>query len=250
MLNRMPYLNHSVTKRFSLRCRTQIVFRDRYFLESFYIQACCKLKIKNMHKIFYLLFLLFSLNLQAQDARHILFFGDSITAGYGIDIQEAFPALIQDRIDSLGLNYEVINGGLSGETSAGGLRRIDWVLQRPVDIMVLELGGNDGLRGIDLRSTRENLQQIINKARAKNPDMEIILVGMQVPPNLGIEYTRQFSDLYPELAKENDLPLVPLSIDEVSKDPEMMQADGIHPTEKGHRLVAELVWEKLYPIIR
>lgn len=202
-----------------------------------------------MYKIFYLLILLFGVNLQAQDTKNILFFGDSITAGYGIDIQKAFPALIQNRIDSLGLNYNVINGGLSGETSAGGLRRIDWVLQRPVDIMVLELGGNDGLRGINLNSTKANLQQIINKAKAKNPEMEIILVGMQVPPNLGIEYTRQFSGLYHELAEENDLPLVPMDIDEVSKDPEMMQTDGIHPTEKGHRMLAELVWRKLYPII-
>lgn len=126
----------------------------------------------------------------AQEKKTILIFGDSITAGYGLEKDQAFPAILQEKIDSVGLNYEVINGGLSGETSAGGARRINWVLQRKVDLMILELGGNDGLRGIDLTSTKQNLQTIIDRALEKNPDMEIIIAGMQVPPNLGIEYTR------------------------------------------------------------
>ncbi|HBZ37937.1 MAG TPA: arylesterase, partial [Balneola sp.] len=162
----------------------------------------------------------------------------------------AFPAIIQHKIDSLGLNYEVINGGLSGETSAGGLRRINWVLQRDIDIMILELGGNDGLRGIDLSSTKGNLQQIIDRAKAKNPEMEIIIAGMQVPPNLGTDYTKKFQELYPELAEENNIPLIPLILDEVGGRDEFMQPDQIHPNAEGHKVVAETIWEILYPILK
>ena len=189
-------------------------------------------------------------SVKAQEKKTILFFGDSIVAGYGIEPQQAFPALIQDKIDSLGLNYEVINGGLSGETSAGGLRRIDWVLQRNIDVMILELGGNDGLRGIDLSSTKENLQQIIDKALAKNPDMEIIIAGMQVPPNLGTDYAKEFQEMYPELAEKNDLKLIPLILDKVGGRDEYMQPDQIHPNVKGHKVVAETVWDVLYPILK
>ncbi|MEX0724142.1 MAG: arylesterase [Gracilimonas sp.] len=199
-----------------------------------------------------LLLLFFTIgSLQAQDSetKTILFFGDSITAGLGVDKSQAFPALIQNRIDSLGLNYEVINGGSSGETSAGGLRRIDWTLQRHIDIMILELGGNDGLRGIDLNSTKENLQQIIDKVQAKNPNVDIILAGMQVPPNLGQVYTRQFEDIYPDLAEENNLPLIPLIMDKIGGDEELMQSDGLHPTPEGHKVIAETVWERLKLII-
>lgn len=204
-----------------------------------------------MKIIIVILSMFFTCSLQAQDSdtKTILFFGDSITAGLGVDKSQAFPALIQDRIDSLGLNYEVINGGLSGETSAGGLRRIDWTLQRDIDIMILELGGNDGLRGIDLNSTKENLQQIINKVKAKNPDAEIILAGMQVPPNLGQDYTKQFETIYPELAEENDLPLIPMIMDKIGGNEELMQSDGLHPTPEGHKVIAETVWEVLRPFL-
>ncbi len=190
-----------------------------------------------------------SLQAQSDPPKTILIFGDSITAGLGVDQEQAFPALIQDKIDSLGLNYEVINGGLSGETSAGGLRRIDWILQRNIDIMVLELGGNDGLRGINLNSTKSNLQQIIDKVEAKNPEVEIILAGMQVPPNLGQEYTQQFQTIYPELAKENDLPLIPLIMDKLGGNEELIQSDGLHPTPAGHKVIAETVWEVLKPLL-
>lgn len=196
-----------------------------------------------------LLFLLITTPLIAQEKKTILIFGDSIAAGYGVEPNQAFPAVIQEKIDSLGLNYEVINGGLSGETSAGGLRRINWVLQRKVDVMVLELGGNDGLRGIDLSSTKENLQQIIDRALAKNPDMEILIAGMQVPPNLGIEYTREFQDIYPELAKANDLELIPLILDKVGGRDKYMQPDQIHPNAAGHRVVANTVWETLRTVL-
>ncbi|MTI89375.1 MAG: arylesterase [Balneolaceae bacterium] len=192
---------------------------------------------------------LLSMTAMAQESQTILFFGDSITAGFGIEKEQAFPALIQDKIDSLGLDDEVINGGLSGETSAGGLRRIDWVLQRPVDIMILELGGNDGLRGIDLSSTQKNLQGIIDKAKAKNPDMEIIITGMQVPPNLGHEYTAQFQEIYPTLAEENNLELIPLIMDRLGGDEELMQADDTHPTAKGHKLIADVIWDVLRPYL-
>ncbi|MEQ9090700.1 MAG: arylesterase [Balneola sp.] len=192
---------------------------------------------------------LICLSSEAQQKKSILFFGDSISAGYGIQPQQAFPAVIQDKIDSLGLNYEVINGGLSGETSAGGLRRINWVLQRDIDIMILELGGNDGLRGIDLSSTKDNLQQIIDRAKAKNPEIEIIIAGMQVPPNLGTDYTKEFQNLYPELAEKNNLTLIPLILDKVGGREEFMQPDQIHPNVEGHKVVAETVWETLKPIL-
>lgn len=186
---------------------------------------------------------------QSASSKTILFFGDSITAGLGVDKSKAFPALIQNKIDSAGINYEVINGGLSGETSAGGLRRIDWVLQREIDIMILELGGNDGLRGIDLADTRQNLQQIINKVQTKYPDVRIILAGMQVPPNLGQEYTREFQQIYPDLAEENSLPLIPGILDKLGGNEALMQSDGIHPTVEGHKVIANNIWQTLEPML-
>lgn len=202
--------------------------------------------------MFSLLFVstIWSINLTAQDKKTILVFGDSIAAGLGVDPEQAFPAILQQKIDSVGLAYEVINGGLSGETSAGGLRRISWVLQRKVDIMILELGGNDGLRGIDLSSTKENLQKIINTAQEKNSEIQVIIAGMQVPPNLGIEYTSEFVNLYPDLADINNLPLIPLILDKVGGYDQYMQPDQIHPNAAGHRVVAGTVWETLYPIIK
>lgn len=187
--------------------------------------------------------------LSAQEQKNILIFGDSITAGYGVDPEQAFPSILQQKIDSAGLHFKVINGGLSGETSAGGLRRISWVLQRNIDIMVLELGGNDGLRGIELQSTKNNLQQIITTAQNKYPDIQIIIAGMQVPPNLGIEYTNEFVNLYIDLAEENNLPLIPLILDAVGGYEEFMQPDKIHPNAEGHLIVAETVWKTLFPII-
>ena len=175
----------------------------------------------------------------------ILFFGNSLTAGYGVDPSEAYPALIQDKIDSLGLNYKVINAGVSGETTADGNSRIDWILKQPVDIFVLELGGNDGLRGIPLSETKKNLQSIIDKVKAKYPNANIILEGMQIPPNMGPAYTSKFKEIYPELAKENNIGLVPFLLKGVGGDPKLNQRDGIHPTAEGHKIVAQNVWEVL-----
>jgi acyl-CoA thioesterase-1 len=205
--------------------------------------------MKRLLTLFVTFFLLI-LSVHGQNnSNRILFFGDSITAGNGINEDEAFPALIQQRIDSLGWNYEVINGGLSGETSAGGLRRIDWMLRQPVDVFVLELGGNDGLRGVDLSTTKENLQKIIDKVREKYPDAAIVLAGMQVPPNLGQEYTEEFREMYPQLAKKNDTELIPFLLEGVGGNEELNQSDGIHPTAKGHKVLAENVWEVLKPIL-
>ena len=141
----------------------------------------------------------------ASKTRTIIFFGNSITAGYGVDPSEAFPALIQNKIDSLKLNYKVINAGVSGETSAGGNGRINWILRQPVDIFVLELGGNDGLRGIPLTETKKNLQAIIDKVKAKYPEAKLILAGMQIPPNMGEQYTTTFKEIFPDLAAKNNM---------------------------------------------
>lgn len=175
----------------------------------------------------------------------ILFFGNSLTAGYGVDPSEAYPALIQDRIDSLHLNYKVINAGISGETTSDGDSRIDWILKQPVDIFVLELGGNDGLRGIPLSVTEKNLQLIIDKVKAKYPDAKIMLEGIQIPPNMGPDYTTKFKEIYPRLASKNKIQLLPFLLKGVGGDPKLNQRDGIHPTAEGHKIVAENVWEVL-----
>jgi acyl-CoA thioesterase-1 len=176
------------------------------------------------------------------DKKTILFFGNSLTAAYGIDPEDGFAGLIQSRIDSLGLNYKVINGGLSGETTAGGLSRLDWFLEEEPAIFVLELGGNDGLRGILLSETKNNLLAIIDKVRAKYPDTKIILAGMQIPPNMGQEYSKEFSELYPAVAAEKNVTLIPFLLDRVGGIPELNLPDGIHPTEEGHKIVAETIW--------
>ena len=177
--------------------------------------------------------------------KNILFFGTSLTAGLGLDPADAFPALIQDRIDSLALPYQVINGGLSGETSAAGKERIDWLLKQPVAIFVLELGANDGLRGLDLQETTKNLQAIIDKVKAKYPDAKLVMAGMQVPPNMGKTYAGDFKNIFPTLAQQNNMTLIPFLLDRVGGVPKLNQADGIHPTAAGQRIMAEHVWEQL-----
>jgi len=198
---------------------------------------------------FFIIITYFSLNLSTQGQETILFFGDSITAGYGLTEQQAFPAVIQQKIDSLGLNYNVINSGLSGETTAGGLRRIDWVLQQHVDIFVLELGGNDGLRGIDPISSKQNLQGIMDKVRETYPEADILLTGMEAPPNMGQTYTSRFREIYTELSNENDVLFMPFILEGVAGDSDLNQSDGIHPTEEGHRVVANDLWEYLRPML-
>ncbi|WP_221774771.1 arylesterase [Pelagicoccus albus] len=185
----------------------------------------------------------------AQDSARIVFLGDSLTAGYGIDPELAYPSLIEKRIQDQGLNYEVTAAGLSGETSAGGLRRANWILQKPADILVVALGANDGLRGMDLSDTKQNLQKIIDLARQKYPDIQIVLAGMKMPPNLGDAYTKEFSEMYPDLAQKNELPLIPFLLEGVGGHPELNIADGIHPNAEGHEILAENVWEVLAPLL-
>tara|TARA_R100000935_G_C2814616_1_gene156658 strand:+ start:715 stop:1401 length:687 start_codon:yes stop_codon:yes gene_type:complete len=180
----------------------------------------------------------------------ILFFGTSLTAGMGLESEEAFPAVIQQKIDSLDLGYEVINAGLSGETSAAGKNRIGWVLNQKVDVFVLEIGANDGLRGVPIEETRKNLQAIIDTVRSKGPDTEIILAGMQIPPNMGQAYATEFKELFPSLAKDNDLYLIPFLLEDVGGNPQLNQPDGIHPTAEGQKILAKNVWEVLEPVIR
>ena len=179
----------------------------------------------------------------------ILFFGDSITAGLGVDLDQAFPFLIQGYIQKENWNFKVINGGVSGETSAGGLRRVDWVLQQKVDVFVLELGGNDALRGVDVENTKSNLQGIIDRVWLKNPDTKIIIAGMQAPPNLGQTYTSKFQSIYPYLAERNKIFFIPFILKDVGGIRELNQPDGIHPTVTGHKIVAETVWNVLKPIL-
>lgn len=185
----------------------------------------------------------------SKNLKTIVFFGNSLTAGYGVDPAEAYPALIQNTIDSLHLNYKVINAGVSGETSAGGNGRIDWILRQPVDVFVLELGGNDGLRGIPLSETKSNLQAIIDKVKTKYPSAKVMLEGMQIPPNMGKQYATDFKNIYPELAAKNNAALLPFLLKNVGGDPKLNQQDGIHPTAEGHKIVAQNVWEMLKGIL-
>ncbi|HYJ03569.1 MAG TPA: arylesterase [Chthoniobacterales bacterium] len=180
----------------------------------------------------------------------ILFLGDSLTAGLGVQPAEAFPALVAEKIRAAGLPFEVENAGLSGDTSAGGLRRIDWLLQRPIDVLFLELGANDGLRGQPLKSLKANLQAIIDKTKAKNPQAKIVLAGMQVPPNLGAEYASGFQRVFAELAQENNAVLIPFLLEGVGGNRELNQQDLIHPSAAGHGIIADLVWSALEPILR
>ncbi len=183
------------------------------------------------------------------EADVILVLGNSIAAGYGLDPQQAFPALLQERVDSLGWDYEVINAGLSGETTAGGLRRLEWLLQSPVDVLVIELGGNDGLRGLPTETTRDNLARMIDLARERSSGVSIILTGMQMPPNLGADYTERFREIYIELAREKDVALVPFLLEGVGGVARLNQPDGIHPTAEGQRIVAGNVWKTLRPLL-
>ena len=181
----------------------------------------------------------------------ILFFGDSLTAGFGLeDSNDAYPTVIQTKIDSLDLDYVVVNSGLSGETTSGGLGRINWVLNQKVDVFVLELGANDGLRGISLAETRENLKAIIDVVRKKYPEIPIILAGMQLPPNLGQDYTKEFKSIFEELAKKNALEIIPFLLKDVGGIPDLNQDDGIHPNVEGQKIVANNVWVVLEPILK
>ena len=193
--------------------------------------------------------MLFITSLEAAEPRVILCFGDSLTAGYGLELEEAYPAILQVKIDAAGLSYKVINGGLSGETSAGGLRRIDWMLRRPVDILVPALGANDGLRGLEVANTHRNLQAIIDRACQKYPGVKIIIAGMKAPPNMGREFTETFAAIYPELARTNDAHLIAFLLEGVAAEPTLNLADGMHPNPAGHKIIAETLWRHLEPLL-
>ena len=179
----------------------------------------------------------------------IVFFGNSLSAAYGIEETKGFVGLITQRIDSLSLPYQVVNAGLSGETTAGGKTRIGWILRQPVDVFILELGGNDALRGIDPDEAYSNLKYIIEKVREKYPTSKVILAGMEAPPNLGIDYTSRFREMYPKLAKEYNASLIPFLLDGVGGIPELNLPDGIHPTPEGHKILAENVWKVLKEVL-
>lgn len=182
--------------------------------------------------------------------RVILFLGDSITAGYGLDPEQAFPALIQEKIDAKSWNFKVVNAGQSGDTSAGGLNRLDWLLKNRVDILILELGANDGLRGLPAETTRKNLQAIIDRTKDKYPEAKVIVAGMKVPPNMGGDYGRKFEAVFVDLAKKNKAMLIPFVLEGVGGSRELNLADGIHPTAKGHEIIAANVWKVLEPVLR
>jgi acyl-CoA thioesterase-1 len=187
--------------------------------------------------------------LVAAEPKTLLFFGDSLTAGYGLDPDEAFPALIQRKLADSGRDWRVVNAGLSGETTAGGLRRLDWILRQPVDIFVIELGGNDGLRGIPPETSRANLEAMIKRIQTRFPNVKVVLAGMQMPTNMGPDYTRQFAAMYPDLAEKLKVTLIPFLLEGVGGVPRLNLPDGIHPTAEGHKLVAETVWRSLEPLL-
>lgn len=179
----------------------------------------------------------------------VLFIGTSLTAGLGLDPDSAYPAIIQRKIDSLGLGFRVVNAGVSGETSADALRRIGWLMRAPASVIVLETGANDGLRGLDPDSTEANIQQIIDSVHADQPDAALLLVQMEALPNFGMRYTTAFHDMYPQLARRNGLTLVPFLLAGVAGNPALNQADGVHPNNRGEKIVAANVWRALRPVL-
>ncbi len=179
----------------------------------------------------------------------VLCFGNSLTAGYGLAKEESWPMLLQDKINTANLKYTVIQSGLSGETSAGGLSRIKWVMKNPVDIFILELGPNDGLRGLPLTQTEKNLQMIIDYVKLKNKDVRIVIAGMRVPPNMGPEYEEEFQRMFKNLALKNNAVLIPFLLEGVAGLKSMNLADGIHPNAEGQKIVAENVWKYLKPLL-
>ncbi len=181
---------------------------------------------------------------------HLVVLGDSLAAGHGVDPSEAWPARLQSRIDAAALNFKVVNAGVSGDTTAGGLRRLAWILKQPIDVLLIELGGNDGLRGLPPESTRSNLVALITRTRERSPATGIVIAGMQMPPTMGPEYAGKFAVLFPEVAREQHATLIPHLLEGVGGIPELNQPDLIHPTAAGHDLVASNVWIVLEPVLR
>jgi acyl-CoA thioesterase I len=182
--------------------------------------------------------------------RTILFLGTSLTAGLGLDPDSAYPQQVQRKIDASGLQYQVVNAGVSGETSAGLLRRLDWVLRGPADVIVVETGANDGLRGLPVAATRATIGEVLTRIRTVRPDATLLLVQMEAPPNLGQEYTAAFRAMFAELAREHGATLLPFLLEGVAGNSRLNQNDGIHPNDAGERIVADNVWRTLQPLLR
>jgi acyl-CoA thioesterase-1 len=187
---------------------------------------------------------------QTTAPRVILVLGDSITAGYGLEPDESFPALLQKKVDAQGWSFRVINAGQTGDTSASGLARLDWLLKNRVDVLVLELGGNDGLRGLPVETTRKNLQAIIDRTKQKYPEAKVIIAGMRVPPNMGRDYAQRFEAIFRDVAKRNQAVLIPFVLEGVGGVRQLNLPDGIHPTAEGQEIVAQNVWKALEPVLR
>lgn len=179
----------------------------------------------------------------------VLFFGTSLTAGYGLQADQSFPVVVQKKAKQAGLPINAVNAGLSGETSAGALRRIDWVLKTPAAVLVIETGGNDALRGLGVEAARSNVEQIVVRAKKAQPNAIILLMEMLAPPNLGPAYTAAFKDIYTSVAKQERVTLVPFFLDGVAGRPELNQSDGVHPNVAGARIAAENVWRVLKPVV-
>ena len=186
----------------------------------------------------------------ARSRKTVLIIGTSLTAGLGLDPEEAYPALLQQKVDSVGLHYEIVNAGLSGETSAGALRRIDWLMRGPADVVIIETGANDGLRGLNVDSTRANLRAIIAKVKAARPAARILLAQMEAPPNLGTKYTDAFRVMYQDVAREAGVSVMPFLLEGVAGVTRLNQGDGMHPNEEGEQIVANNVWRTLEPLLR
>lgn len=185
----------------------------------------------------------------AQEVKTVFCFGNSLTAGYGLAKEESWPSIIQKKIDEKGYSYNVIQSGLSGETSAGGVSRIKWVLKDPVEVFILELGPNDGLRGLPVSETKKNLERIINYVIGLNPDVNLVIAGMKVPPNMGPEYSEDFDKMYKDLANKYQAHLIPFFLEGVAGKKELNLSDGIHPNKEGQKIVAENVWTIISPIL-
>jgi acyl-CoA thioesterase-1 len=213
--------------------------------------ACCSFVVRCFLAAFLAIFaplvLVASDTAAVTPTRTVVVLGDSLAAGYGVEPQEAFPALLQEKVGAAGLKWTVVNAGVSGNTSADGLARIDWLLKRRIDVLVLELGGNDGLRGLPVTAMRDNLQAIIERVKQRYPQAQILIAGMQLPPNLGPDYTTAFRKVFPELAEKNHATLVPFLLEGVGGNPQLNQGDHIHPTAAGHKIIAETVWKVLKP---
>lgn len=206
--------------------------------------------VKRLVSIVALLFLSALLLVADGRPKTIVVLGDSLSAGAGVDADQAWPALLQKKIDEAGLNYTVVNAGVSGNTTADGLQRVDWLLRRKTDVLILELGGNDGLRGLPIPTAKANLQTIIDRYREKYPAVKIVIAGMKMPPSMGTEYTDAFAKMYPDLATKNHATLIPFLLEDTAGKADLMQPDQIHPNPEGHKIVAQTVWQILRPLLQ